>query len=147
METNQLLRLSDQATVFISSYLKPIVMPDYIGWILPLPKKYKCVLVVDYSVDKTWDLLPVNPRKKFRRATIIKALKFLLQKGWLEANNEPFEEFSPPLAFDMRNANIVSEDQLISSKKLVDICPEMSIMYDDDTSGITLLDDQEEPKQ
>lgn len=143
MEPNDLLRLSDRAAQFISQYIKPIATPDYIGWILPLPKKYKAVFVVDYSVDKTWDLIPTNPQKKFKPSLIKKALKFLIHKGWLETNSEPFAEFSPELRVDLHHANIVPPKNAVDISQVVDLFPEMSILYDDDVSGITLLDDED----
>lgn len=147
-QLNQLLRISNQAIIFLNNYIKPIVTPEYIGWSIPLPKKYKAVLIVDYSEDKNWDLIPANLNKKFRKSTIKKALKFLVNVGWLTNQKEIFEEFAPQLKLDLNNAIIIPKENYITTEAIVDSFPGLSIMYDDDVSGITLQDeDSKDGKQ
>ena len=147
-QLNQLLRISNQAVTFLNNYIKPIVTPEYIGWSVPLPKKYKSVLIVDYSEDKNWDLMPTNLNKKFKKRTIKKALKFLINMGWLTNQREVFEEFAPQLKLDLNNAIIIPKENYISVNTIVDSSPGLSIIYDDDVSGITLQEeDNENEKQ
>ena len=138
MQLNQLLRISNDAVEALNKLFRPIVTPEYIGWSVPLPKKYKSMLIVDYSEDKDWDLLPLNPKKKLKKRTIIKALKFLIDKGWLTPEPEVFEEFAPQLRVDMNNAIIIPKDDYIGTDEIADSIAGMSIEYDDDISGINI---------
>ena len=142
-QLNQLLRISNQAVIFLNNHIRPIVTPEYIGWSVPLPKKYKSILIVDYSEDKNWDLMPINLNKKFRKSTIKKALKFLIKTGWLTHQKEVFEEFAPQLKLDLNNAIIIPKENYISTDNIVDSSPELGIMYDDDTSGIILQEEED----
>ncbi len=142
MQVNELLRISDEAIDFINKYIKPIVTPDYIGWSIPLPKKYKSVMIIDYSINNNWDLLPINPAKRLKKRTIVKALKFLISKGWLTPLVEVFEEFSPQLKVDMENAIIIPQEKYNLDDKIVDFFPELD--YDDNVDDIIV--EQEENK-
>lgn len=142
MRLNQLLKISDAAVEFLNKYIKPVVTPDYIGWSVPLPKKYKSVIIVDYSVDKSWDLIPINIKKKFKKRTIKKALKFLINKGWLTPLSSVFEEFSPQLEANMDEAIVIPREDYINTDKVAEIIPYADMVYDDDISGIYIEDNE-----
>ena len=144
MKVNQLLRISNNTVEFINKFIKPIITPDYIGWSIPLPKKYKTVLIIDYSEDKDWDLLPSNPAKRLKKKTITKALKFLINKGWLTALPNVFEEFSPQLQVDINNAIVLPKENCINIEEIVDSFPGM--VYDDNVDDIQVLGDSNDGK-
>lgn len=142
MEPNQLLKLSDRAVEYLNEYVAPIMAEDYIGWIIPLPRKFKSVLVVDYSKDKYWSILHKNVKKNLSKRQILKSLKFLTRKGWLDpAYLEPFEEFSPQLQINLRNVLLVPPEEGITDSLL-----KAPIIYDDDVSGITIGEEDESEK-
>ena len=144
MQPNQVLVLSDKAVEFINNFISPIMTTEYIGWVIPLPKKYKSVLIVDYSKDKYWSVSHVDVSKQLTEKQIIKSLKFLQKKGWLcPWYMTPFEEFSPQLWVDPTHAMLIPPGQEIKQENIVDSFPEMDIIYDDDISGITLLDEED----
>lgn len=148
MDPNQLLELSDNAVECINEFLAPIVTQEYIGWILPLPKRFKSVFVIDYGKDKYWTLLHSDAKKHLSKRQALKSLKFLQKQGWLVPyGTEPFKEFSPQLKLNPKNMLIIAPEKEISSSQVVDLFPEMSMIYDDDVSGITILDDEDRSKQ
>lgn len=145
MQPNQLLILSDKAVEFLNNFVAPIMTTQYIGWIIPLPKKYKSIFVVDYSTDKNWDILHKDATKQLTRKQIIKSLKFLQKRGWLcPYYTCPFEEFSLQLQVDPKNVFLVPPEQEVRQENIVDSFSEMGIIYDDDVSGITLMDEEGE---
>lgn len=144
MGPNEILKLSDEAVEFLNNCVSPIMTQGYIGWVVPLPRKFKSVLVVDYSTDKQWDLLHKNIKKTLSKRQIIKSLKFLQSRGWLcPFFTTPFEEFSPELKVNPQSAIIVPpEEDVTASNEVVDFLPKSSIIeYDDDVSGIYLMEE------
>lgn len=142
MRPTDLFILSDNAVTFLNTYVSPIVMQDYIGWTVPLPKKFKSVFIIDYSEDKCWNILHKDIRKRLTKRQIKKSIKFLCKKGWLlPAYTEPFQEYSPELKVDMNKSIIIPPGQEVSQESIIEIVPELGIEYDDDISGITILDD------
>ena len=144
MEPNDVLKLSDEAVIFLNECIAPIVTQDYIGWVVPLPKRFKSVFIVDYSEDKYWNILHKNVNKKLSKRQIVKSLKYLQKQGWLHPYYlEPFEEFSPRLKISMNNVILIPKEREIPFSDTVNPFPEIAITYDDDISGITVLDEED----
>lgn len=140
MNTIDFFRLSEAAIDFINKNIRPIMSPDYIGYIIPLPKRFKCVLAVDYDGKKTWSLVPANIKKNLKVRQAKRAIKFLLKTGWIiPANSLPFEEFEHDLILDKENAIIISEKEATATNKLMDKIIPPTFEADDDISGIDLL--------
>ena len=138
MRLCDLLCVSENAIRFLNENIKPLVAPDYIGWFMPLPPKFKCTFVVDYSEDNEWDLIPTDPKKKLKPRKIEKAINFLIQKGWIEnITNQPFKEFSPKLEVDIKNSILLSAKEAATEEEINNIFPAEPLNYDDDISGIT----------
>lgn len=58
------LVLTEQAINWFNERGVCIATPDYVTYVLALPKKYKALLIVEVGEQGNWFLFPSNPTKR-----------------------------------------------------------------------------------
>lgn len=112
-----------------------IATPDYIAYIIALPKKYKALLVVEVGEQGRWFLLPSDPYKKdnLSKRQYKKALQYLLDTGWIEEDLDPFPEYRPTIK--VGHNLILVGDLKRDLSEITDLEPRIPA-YDDDIVGL-----------
>lgn len=100
-------RLTQRAINIINEKYRPLVTPDYIGYLIPFPE-LKAILAIDVGVTGSWYMFPADIKKRCSKHKQKKYLKFLLKYDIIEEFiEEPFEEYRSQITLNFKKAQIL----------------------------------------
>lgn len=126
------LVLTERAINMFSLLGEPVVMEGFAGYLFPLPKKFKTILVITLEGSNWWGLVSTKPKQEepSRRAAR-RAIKYLVKGGVLEEDTNPFPELAPKLEWKSSAA------MLLRPKEEPDLAQTTaSIAFDDSLEGL-----------
>lgn len=126
------LVLTERAINMFSLLGEPVVMEGFAGYLFPLPKRFRAILVITLEGSNWWGLVSTKPKQEepSRRAAR-RAIKYLIKGGVLEEDTNPFPELTPRLEWKGSAA------VLLRPKEEPDLTQTTaSITFDDSLEGL-----------